>query len=230
MGACAVTSSARAYNLVEIDSAKATYFYDSDFWGLGNVTLSGSTLRFKPTGFSAHVEVTAPGDFQKDEQVYRGQASILAVAKSGYQFTQQTPNLSSARYNISPDGEVFGAYLAETDIAHAGTYTGGIFVPDGSADVRSDSFGSALSSRGASPVGNLYAGEPEIGLTGPKALSFDTIFSLEVYRLDPGTADIALNYATYKFTIDPVPEPQTYAMLLGGLILFGALARRRAPK
>jgi hypothetical protein len=41
----------------------------------------------------------------------------------------------------------------------------------------------------------------------------------------PGLAIVGINYA-----VTPVPEPESYAMILAGLGLMGGIARRRANK
>lgn len=59
-------------------------------------------------------------------------------------------------------------------------------------------------------MGNLAAGTYSVNITGTTGLSG----------------------ATYGATVSalPVPEPETYAMMVGGLALLGAIARRKAKK
>lgn len=81
------------------------------------------------------------------------------------------------------------------------------------AVLNSTSFGAPVSGAGSqtlSWMGNLAAGTYSVNVTGTTGMSG----------------------ATYGATVSalPVPEPETYAMMLGGLALLGAVARRKAQK
>ncbi|MBP1204776.1 hypothetical protein JOD97_002818 [Duganella sp. 1411] len=81
------------------------------------------------------------------------------------------------------------------------------------AVLNSTSFGAPVPGAGSqtlSWIGNLAAGTYSVNVTGTTGLSG----------------------ATYGATVSalPVPEPETYAMMLGGLALLGAVARRKAQK
>lgn len=69
------------------------------------------------------------------------------------------------------------------------------------------------------------AGSQTLSWTGPLAAG---IYSVNI----TGTSGLA--NSTYGATVSaiptPVPEPETYAMMLGGLALLGAVARRKAKK
>ncbi|MDQ3185027.1 MAG: PEPxxWA-CTERM sorting domain-containing protein [Pseudomonadota bacterium] len=76
---------------------------------------------------------------------------------------------------------------------------------------------------------------PSSGSTGPRNLNFtgelaDQGMATATFNLspfDPGAG----NTATFTLTQVPtIPEPETYAMLLAGLGLVGAMARRRSSK
>ena len=61
-------------------------------------------------------------------------------------------------------------------------------------------------------VGSLAAGSYSVNVTGTSALANSQYL------------------ATVSAIPTPVPEPETYAMMLGGLALLGAVARRKAKK
>jgi hypothetical protein len=74
-----------------------------------------------------------------------------------------------------------------------------------------------------SPNGNNEWGFTDIAFgTGPFILK---LFGVAAPDLAPGTS-IAASYSG-TLNVSAVPEPETYAMLLGGLGLFGFMARRR---
>lgn len=102
---------------------------------------------------------------------------------------------------------------------------------------------------GATPVyhvgGNNIVGDQAFAYTvaqaiqGRSVIDFDTSLSVEVqgYYQEPQSSGPGIEYPGYAnlmirdvvmtVQIAPVPEPATYAMLLGGLALTGFVARRR---
>lgn len=74
--------------------------------------------------------------------------------------------------------------------------------------------------------------------SGPRNLDFtgslasgataDATFKLSPF--DPGAGNTATFTVTQMPSISPVPEPETYAMMLAGLLLMGSIAKRRNNK
>jgi len=226
---CGLSGTASAYNLVSIESAQATYYYDSDFWGVGNAQLSGNTLTFRPTTISLHGDTVDPVDqYVWATKRFNGYASIIAVAKDGYQLNTNERFATGGSYKISPDNPYFNAEISETVFSQGGTYAGGVFTASSSAPERSDAFGS-VTGWGIEPSkGNIWTGNDQVGVTGPKAVAIDTLFYLSAARYAPsGSVDIRVSHSEYTFVIGAVPEPETYAMLLAGLGVLGCLSRRR---
>jgi hypothetical protein len=56
---------------------------------------------------------------------------------------------------------------------------------------------------------------------------FDAGTNLDSFTLNYGASSDAVLYSTTPSTTPPVPEPETYALMLGGLGVVGWLARRR---
>ena len=76
-----------------------------------------------------------------------------------------------------------------------------------------------------------HSGPRDLNFTGSLANGDSANASFNLSPFDPGTGN------TYTFTItqtptvmSPIPEPETYAMLLAGLGLMGAMVRRRGTK
>lgn len=102
------------------------------------------------------------------------------------------------------------------------------------------SFDYLLSATGAS--GALYVGSAVTGLTTSLYLgnalqgtstglnySFSNLLSGTYTLKASGTvANNGFNVLINSYTVTPVPEPETYAMLLAGLGVMGAIARRRS--
>lgn len=101
------------------------------------------------------------------------------------------------------------------------------------------SFDYLVSAVGAS--GFAYTGTPITGLTASLYLgnalkgsstglnfSFDNLESGTYTLKASGTVASGFNILITSYTVTPVPEPETYAMLLAGLGVMGAIARRRS--
>lgn len=83
--------------------------------------------------------------------------------------------------------------------------------------------------QGAPGVGSFVSLPINESLNGFGVASYQTKFSLTPgdywFKLSGTGAE-----GSYTVTLAPVPEPETYAMLLAGLGLMGAVARRRQSK
>ncbi|TFW13952.1 choice-of-anchor E domain-containing protein [Duganella callida] len=117
----------------------------------------------------------------------------------------------------SSDSHTFNASVFDGLSNYAGT-SGGSYTfssPFSSSSTYSDAASLALFSGTGSAHANLAASTTSViaGISGNTRSLVLPSFS--------GYAKVTYTYAT------PVPEPETYAMLLGGLALVGAIARRR---
>nr|WP_206022005.1 FxDxF family PEP-CTERM protein [Rhodoferax bucti] len=96
---------------------------------------------------------------------------------------------------------------------------------------------SATGASGASYVGSavtglttsLYLGNALKGTSTGLNYSFSNLLSGTYTLKASGTvANGGFNVLITSYTVTPVPEPETYAMLLAGLGVMGAIARRRS--
>lgn len=62
------------------------------------------------------------------------------------------------------------------------------------------------------------------------AVSIENLLGARARLVDDGYAFIEKKNVELSFVLTPVPEPESYAMLLAGLGLLGAVARRRSQK
>lgn len=76
---------------------------------------------------------------------------------------------------------------------------------------------------------SVYNAEQELATTGTLSGGSFTFSGLDAgtYSLQTGASVRGLNFVSSQFTVSAVPEPESFAMLLAGLGLVGALARRR---
>lgn len=121
----------------------------------------------------------------------------IASVSSNY-FTTIPGNLFASGYHIT---SVFfdGFDILAAPISGASSTTSNLFSTNLKQNTDTWSFS----------VANLTSGMHTIQING-------------LAQLSPGTAGFIGN-----IQISPVPEPETYAMLLGGLVLTGAFIRRR---
>jgi hypothetical protein len=81
---------------------------------------------------------------------------------------------------------------------------------------------------GATPVWTSFASLVTPGPFGTRVLTFsETVGSLTAGTQYWVNVKGSATAAAYSVTLAPVPEPETYAMLLAGLGLIGTIARRR---
>ena len=76
---------------------------------------------------------------------------------------------------------------------------------------------------------SLYLGNTLKGTSTGLNYSFSNLLSGNYTLKASGTvANGGFNLLITNYTVTPVPEPETYAMLLAGLGVMGAIARRRS--
>jgi len=81
--------------------------------------------------------------------------------------------------------------------------------------------------KGATEVGTLSL----VGTGGTQTLNWNGVLGSGDYSVEIlGTSKAAKTQYSFQLSVTPVPEPETYGMMLGGLALLGMVARRKAKK
>jgi hypothetical protein len=174
------------------------------------VSTEGVTVLQTATQSELQVDVT--GALNNDE---RGAASNVIWDF----YVGSGSSITSLKWDVNVTSYV-GSYLSEMKITFGDTLGNGVtFTPGNGDDVD----------------GTMdYAGFQDLGVIGQIfEVGADGILRLEFHD---GYKDLAFdepegvwNSGTLTFGVTAVPEPQTYAMMLGGLLLLLSAIRRRHP-
>ncbi|NVM74880.1 hypothetical protein FHW83_000640 [Duganella sp. SG902] len=152
--------------------------------------------------------------------------------------------------------ELFNVLSGSIEVTNDATTGAGTFVVTAGGQIESDVLGSVLTTSGSITKNfSLAAGQTGNVTLNPwtvsNSVSFNSSSDLSAFKgtgdytalltgwssaTSSGSGNATYNpiivmdgYAKVTYTYDaaPVPEPETYAMLLGGLALMGVVARRR---
>ena len=215
----AVASANASAANVTLDGDKFTISYDTSVIGLfGTPTLVGSSLVFAPggsPGFSAQSE--------SGMKVTNSTFSIMIMADPGY--TLSSFNLfeggdymligNSSRVSVGGQLRVKPVNLA----AMTATITP-------SAPLTTQTTFDAFATTDWEAHASI---SPAMPLSNA-AVSIENLLGARTRLADDGYAFIEKNNVELSFVLTPVPEPESYAMLLAGLGLMGAVARRRSAR
>ncbi|MFC3375878.1 PEP-CTERM sorting domain-containing protein [Rugamonas sp. CCM 8940] len=224
LGAFAAASGAHAANMVEVGGLHAKYFYDSDYWGAGALTVVDNSLTFAlSNAFSLSTTMRqADGHSQKNLNTY---SQIWAIADDGYVLGSATTSTVTGQVKVSSKGSYASLQLLST-VSSASW--------DGSRISTLDNIEWVYNFPNKSGSDGAYDGKL-VGVETSKndrreysALLIGLSNGLIVDQEGVGQSSATVNTIRYDFTVmRPVPEPETYAMLLAGLGLVGFMARRR---
>jgi hypothetical protein len=203
----------------------ATHFADNGFLQVTSVQLGGNT--FTPTGLNSTYGLWLR--FQATGHLTTGSASTILTAPASGIFDTLTYTFSgnngTQTFGATPAGGTCSGCAGATTLASGSLIGGGVgstmmidpntlatvFVPNAAVTT---SFAAASGGFFSSPV-PFYTG----------ALSAFTNTILEITATASGFTVTqgggSINFAS------PIPEPNTYALMLGGLGVFGFLALRR---
>lgn len=212
----AVASANASAANVTLDGENFTISYDTSVIGLfGTPTLVGSSLVFAPggsPGFSAQSE--------SGMKVTNSTFSFMIMADPGYKLSSF--NLfeggdymligNSSRVSVGGQLRVKPVNLAVMTAA---------IMP--SVPLTTQTTFEAF----ATTDWNAHASINPATPLSSAAVSIENLLGARARLVDDGYAFIEKKNVELSFVLMPVPEPESYAMLLAGLGLMGAVARRR---
>ncbi|MBS1143590.1 MAG: hypothetical protein H6R14_996 [Proteobacteria bacterium] len=194
-----------------LDAGNYTITYDDTALGLfGTPVLTSSGIAFAPGG--------TPG-FTAVNTVLQSIAALTITADAGYKLTSFNLNEKGSYFKVGGDSVVFvGGKLTVQDLVNTGNSV-----------VKDISSGSPLSvtttfdqnfkteTWSATAGASLAASKVHVSI-------FDVLGAIP---FNGGYASIGKSNVILDVTVAAVPEPQSFAMLLAGLGIVGAVARRR---
>jgi hypothetical protein len=221
--AAAFTGSASAA-VQSVDAGNYTFTYDDSFWGISEGTVfgqSGNTFTFSNLGYSALMAGQPSGERSTDFSDWAYVGAVSVQAKSGYQIQSI---ISGAVGQIATTvGSADGAYAyAAGDTFTQWNSSGSIF---SDTSVYSEKDGSV--SLGMNGSYNVSGSANLGGVRQADLTYFQTGGWVAVAGIN-SSASISHDATYFTVQVSAVPEPDSYAMLLAGLGVIGALVRRRA--
>jgi len=210
-----------------VDAGNYTFSYDDTFWGISSGTVfgrDGDIFTFSQLGYSAATSVVRRGENYSEFFDSTSGGAVSVQAKSGYQVQSIVSGVTG---------------LISTAVGSApGSYAGGEAYSfsqwNGSKSLVSDTLVFA-------EKGTFFGGGTKNGSYDASGITqFDgtqradlTYYQTNGWVYVGGAGSSAsLSHDTSYFTIQvsAVPEPDSYAMLLAGLGVIGALVRRRTRR
>jgi len=198
--------------MVQLIGTNIIVEYDTSTLGLfGAPTLTGDSLSWSPTSFLALVNRTGPGVTVDNKT---STFAFTLTAKPGWMLN--TATLVSEAGSFSKTGanslvSVFGDLKV---------------TPLPGTTVLTSLLGSAAFTPGA--VGTWGASAPVISLAPGTTQALVSYRDQLVARVvGTGFASISKTSASIDVAVSPIPEPETYALMLAGIAVVGFISRRR---
>ncbi|MGV7208780.1 PEP-CTERM sorting domain-containing protein [Oxalobacteraceae bacterium A2-2] len=229
---------ARATHFVEFQGATLKFFVDSDYFDLSRTTVIGNSISFDldPQRYSASVTGTRASSSKDASFSSTAGKALYIVANDGYSLVAGFSSSAIGEYSMTGLNGGANAYVQSQ--AFLGAYTNG--------KLTSEPFYTAYSSLQLNRANQISSGPAAFVLspyggstTLTDVLGISTSFSGSVYEKEISSSSLSITRLSYSFStvadaaplalrqVSPVPEPGTYAMLVGGLAMLGALQRRR---
>ena len=231
IAAAATVGTSASAAVQTVDAVGYTFSYDDSFWGTSVGTTfsnSGNVFTFANLGYESSSAVARSGSTSSD--LYDSFDSAVSVsAKSGYEISGITTGATGRLSAISGPA----ADSVANAIAFSGTYwstnvSGRKPGPEGYVSVfasggDTSKMSTYSTSDAASASANFYAGTTQ-------AVGNYIAWLYTDASKGGSSAYASQDTASFAVAVTAVPEPETYAMLLAGLGLVGAIARRRETR
>ena len=232
---CGLISTAQA-SVVKVSGADIDFYYDNTYYK--SAVAEGNSITFGGLDFTAQGTVTTakPIDWTSPPNIgnwKQNTGAFTVVARDGYVLNNLIHGAFFASYvapegtfvdmqvmgNIFSDGQRIGAY--GMDMGERSNSTSGSFLAF-NTDPDQAPWGIAW-------MDGQIKGEL-------KQLSFDEEYLGMIWQSDKGSSNLGLQSVSYNFSVlpsmnnpvTPVPEPESFAMMLSGLGMMGFIARRRS--
>jgi hypothetical protein len=209
-----------------VDAGNYTFSYDDTFWGIASGTVfgqSGNTFTFSNLGYQASVAGQRSGESASNYIDWTDVGVVSVQAKSGYLIQSIVSGVAGGI--ATTIGSTSGAYAT----GEANTYSQW----NNLQGLASDTL-----------IYSEKSGSVSLGANGPYNVSGSAILGgvqradLTYYQTDGwvtasgrgSSASITHDASYFTVLVSAVPEPETCAMLLAGLGIIGALARRRVSQ
>lgn len=204
LGCAAVVLSASAA-AATLDGTNVSYSFDASKMGLfGAPTVVGDTLEFAPAAFAVNGTGSATAT-----------VNITVTALPGYMLTG---------FNLSEGG----AYTLDGGTAYIAGFLKAVDIEGSTGNqLTSNISGSALTGSGGDWTGTAAISLPATGWGGADAVVTSVTLTLSNQLFALGAASILKDGVSLSAVTTPVPEAETYAMMLAGLGLVGFMVRRR---
>lgn len=232
LAACAmlVASSgpALALNLVQISGAKADFYYDADFWGMGAATVTGDTISLvAPPAYFTQVTVGSEQGYRSETYSDTGVSNVVVIAKTGYVLSGELTAAVSGAYAVGANNS--SAIISADGAMYQATISGGAVQRDGYLGyfaTQAQQFSS-----GAPAVGT-FGNNATASLLDPpgkyQGILLDGALSLSATENGIGSSSSRISDVSYAFVLTAVPEPEQYLLfLMGALVVAGAARARR---
>lgn len=228
-GSVTVAGSAHAVNYVEVDGTNVKFLYDADFWGTNTASVTGNWISFDLSSdytVAAKVKPSSPNGSAIQTYQESANLNLIVVAKDGYELLGGPDGKATASYKLAANNGIVVA--ANNGMFYNGTYSGGIFNAQSfSAFGIVDSIFSTGSATAGAYDGTTFTGDR---WTSMSAMGLDISLASSAQQTGVGLSSSTMTNVSYGFAVNAVPEPETYAMLLAGLGVVAAIARRRQAR
>lgn len=237
LGSIYATSASAA--IQNVNASGFTFSYDDSYWN-SPVSQSGNTVTFTNLGLSG--TVLGAGT----ETVYGGfgfEGFVTIKANAGEQISQiVTSGLGNTTLTVGSGGGFSASGTipyVNSGFGYMGNF-GSTWVSNQESYVGSGSAviigGSSNNTPGETVTGTaMYLDYPFSGFVAGTTMATGLTFgAVNLAAMGEGSSAQSsidsISYTVSVSSINPVPEPETYAMLLAGLGLIGAAVKRRKAK